>query len=130
MVQTVKAAQVKAKESILYEVCGTGDDPLDSYFQADYAEGILLMIEVEMCEEALAKACVLNITSDLRQVAEIFNAQEDIVSSERSEAAKLRLSDKLREGIDQPCELSVGDFNQPKPHPQSPFIKTTRATTI
>lgn len=129
---TIKAALAHAKNSILIEVVGTTNDPLENYFQTDYTEVNLLKTEIKEYEEALAKACVLSITSDLNQVKEIICSEfvaipcekcdelrrdldvmkEDFKArlktiTEENEELKRQLSKHLRD-----CEIVRGECNR------------------
>lgn len=98
MAATVKAALAKAKETVLNEAIGAKDDPLESYFQTDDTEVNLLKTEIKECEEALAKACVLSITSDLNQVKEIIGSELVAIPCERCDELKREL-DKIEKEL-------------------------------
>lgn len=91
MVAKVNAALTKARETILIEVTRTSDDLLEGYFQTEDREVNLLKTEIKVYEEAMAKACVLSITSDLSQVQEIISREEVTIPCERCDTLKCEL---------------------------------------
>lgn len=93
MALTVKAALAKAKESVLNEAIGAKDDPLESYFQTDDMEVNLLKTEIKEREEALAKACVLSISSDLNQVKEIIGRELVAIPCEKCDELRRELDE-------------------------------------
>lgn len=95
MVEAIKAGLAHAKEAILVEVAEATDDPLEIFFQIEDPDINLLKTEIKECEEALEKAFVLNITSDLSQVQKIICREEVDIPCEKCD--KLRLKHETME---------------------------------
>lgn len=100
MIARINDALAKAKETILDEAVETSEDLLERYFQTEVDMDMNpLKAEIRECEEALAKACELNISSDLSQVQEIIDKEKIIVPCEKCNALKNELDEMEKDFI-------------------------------
>ena len=85
VVKQVETFLEQTAQHILDPVASTTIGPLESYLQTAGGELTLLQAQIKRSEAALAKACVLNVESDLAAVREVFLQEESALEVQKSE---------------------------------------------
>lgn len=90
VVEEVNAALVQATQQVLDKAATSTSNPLEEFLWAQPRDMNLMKAEIEECKAAIAKACVLDIASDLVQVREIFCQEEAAMKCEACDALEAK----------------------------------------